>query len=88
MQVTAEIDLDEIFNNLDTDELCTELITREDWRKQLDHALNIKSIEKFTSDFDGVCEYSMKDVIENYRQGKDISHCLKAIAYDTFGLVL
>ena len=88
MRITSEVDLEELFDNLDTDELCTELITRKDWRKQLDHALNIKNIEKFTSEFDSVCEYSMKDVIENYKQGKDISHYLKAIAYDTYGLVL
>ena len=88
MRITSEIDLEELFDQLDTDELCTELITRKDWRKQLDHALNIKNIEKFTSEFDGQSEYSMKDVIENYKQGKDISYCLQAIAYDNFGLVI
>ena len=88
MRITSEIDLEELFDNLDTDELCTELITRKDWRKQLDHALNIKNIEKLTCEFDGQSEYSMKDVIENYKQGKDISHYLKAIAYEAYGLVI
>ena len=88
MRVTVEIDDDDVFHKLDSFALANQLIRHKDWHKQLEHALTMKNKETFTCEFDGVCEYSMKDVIENYKQGKDISHYLKAISYEAYGLVI
>lgn len=88
MRITSEVDLEELFDNLDTDELCTELITRKDWHKQLNYALTIKNKEKFTCEFRSLSEFNMKDVIDQFKQGKDIDVMLKTIAYDHYGLII
>ena len=88
MRLTVEIDDDDVFKSLNALNLAEQLIRHKDWHKQLNYALTIKNKEKFTCEFRSLSEFNMKDVIDQFKQGKDIDVMLKTIAYDHYGLII
>jgi hypothetical protein len=83
MRVYVEIDEQEVLDEIDTDDLVKELVTRKDWQSALDKTLAGKL---WSSSRDNCV--SLRDVCEAMRNGKPFEPILRDLAYNQFGFVI
>lgn len=82
--VDVEIDVD--YDDLDVDDLAEALISKTNWAAAIDKAVGTKQDKNVsflaTDNYDEI-----KELIQNFRLGKNIEPILSQIAYNRYGLV-
>jgi hypothetical protein len=76
--IDVKVDLDEFA----TDEICDELLQRENWRKALQTSIN-KS-KGIVDDEDD----PLREIIEAHKRGQNLTPILPKIAYNELGIIL
>ena len=82
--VSVDIDASDVLEEIDTANLCEELVTRHGWAATLDKVVSGKVI----SSEDDETLTSIREVCERMRAGKPYEQQLRDISYNQFGFVI
>ena len=85
--ITVHIDASEVLDELDTEDLVKELLTRREWRIELETQLSKKTLSQ-TDDPINEIAFDAKEICDQLRYGKPVTESLRAFADRHFGIIL
>ena len=80
--ISVRIQVDDVLDELDTDQLAEKLVKRNDWQAKLHEAIGGGTVELPTMIVD------LTNLVEQYRLGRPIDESLRNIAWNHLGRII